>query len=92
MLRSSPGPRLIRRAALGLLFGTLLLAASSGSATATEKHSYGPCLANSDVAISKCLHYKLLEAKRLGGSDDRDHTLPSIVRRDGIYFYWEYGS
>ena len=92
MFRPIPELQLIRRASIGLLAALLLLAASSSSAVATGPEFYGPCLANADVATSKCLHYKLLEAKRLGNPDGRDCSQPSIVLRDGVLFYWEYGS
>lgn len=73
---------------IGMLAGTLLVGASTALATSAGSTEHGPCRIGSDEVPHKCLHYKLQEAKRIGRSDGGACDNPSILIRNGTYFYW----
>jgi len=71
----------------GLLIGALLLGGGIASAGSPGADAYGPCRIG-DAAFSKCVHYKLQEAQRLGPSRDGDCNQFTAVISDASYLYW----
>jgi hypothetical protein len=79
--------QLNRLAGLGLLLGGLLLGGGTASAGPPGADAYGPCRIE-DAAFSKCVHYKLQEARRLGPNQEGDCDRFTAVISDATYLYW----